>query len=82
MNTRCFKVLDNNKLQSYTFDYSNLQNLQSAPVRVVSKTRKKNPYPSIAHMCDIMWLQAKDPIARLTWDPGGGFGDTPWGKSS
>ena len=49
-----FQVLDNNRLQSYTFDCSYLQDLRSAPVRVVAKTGKKwilDPYPSIAHMC-------------------------------
>ena len=41
---------------------------------MVAKTGKKwilDPYPSIAHMCDIMWLYSKDPVARLTWDPRG-----------
>ena len=36
-----FEVLDNNRLQSYTFDCSYLQDLRSAPVRVVVKTGKK-----------------------------------------
>ena len=69
-----FEVQDNNRLQSYTFDYSHQQDLRSAPIRVVAKTGKKwmlDTYPSIAHMCDIVWLYAKDPVERLTWDPRG-----------
>mgnify|MGYP000264649281 FL=1 len=60
-----FEALDNNRLQSYTFHCNYLQDLQSAPIRVVAKTGKKwilDPYPSIAHMCDILWLYAKDPL--------------------
>ena len=71
-----FQVLDNHTLQPYTFDCSYLQHLRSAPVRVIAKIGKKwmlNPYPSIAHMCDMLWLYAKDPVARLTWDSGGWF---------
>ena len=71
-----FQVLDNHTLQPYTFDCSYLQHLRSAPVRVIAKIGKKwmlDPYPSIAHMCDMLWLYAKDPVARLTWDPGGWF---------
>ena len=29
--------------------------------------------PSIAHMCDMMWLYAKERVASLLWDPGGWF---------
>ena len=39
-----------------------------------------DPYPSISHTCDMMWLYAKEPIARLLWDPGVGYGHTPWGN--
>ena len=66
-----FEVLDNNRLQSYTFDCNCLHDLRSATVNVVATTGKKwisDPYPSIAHMCDIMWLYAKDLVARLTWN--------------
>ena len=78
--TSYFEVLDNNNLQPYTFDCSYLQHLRSALVGVVAKTRKKwmlDPNPSIAHMCDMLWLYAKDPIARLIWDPGGWFWSHP-----
>ena len=41
-----------------------------------------DPSPSIAHMSDMLWLYAKDPVARLTWDSGAGFGHIPWGNRS
>ena len=53
-----------------------LQHLRSAPVREVVKTGTKwllDPYPSIAHMCDMMWLYAKEPVTILLWDPGDWF---------
>ena len=74
--TSYFKALDNHTLQPYTLKRSYLQHLQSAPVRFVAQFRKKwmlDPYSSIAHTCDMLWLYAKDPVARLTWDTGGWF---------
>ena len=71
-----FEVLDNNRMQSHAFDCSYFQNVRNAPVRVIGKMGKKwllDPYPSIAHTCDMMWLYAKEPVARLMWDPGGWF---------
>ena len=70
------EVLDNNRFLPYAFDSSYLQHLRRAPVRVVAKTGKKwllDPYPSIAHMCDMLWLYAKEPVAILIWDLGGWF---------
>ena len=32
-----------------------------------------DPYPSTANMCDMLWLYAKDHVARLTWDLRGWF---------
>ena len=55
-------------LQPCSFDFSYLQHLRSAPVKVAAKTGKKwilDPYPSIAHMCDMLWLYAKDPVATF-----------------
>ena len=83
----CFEVLDNNRLQPHAFDCNYLQHVLNALVRVVVKMGKTwlvDPYPSIAHMCDMMWLYAKEPVARLLWDRegGGGFGHTPWGNRS
>ena len=60
------QVLDNHTLQPYTFDCSYLQHLWSTSGRVVAKIGKKwmlHPYPSIAHMFDMLWLYAKDPVA-------------------
>ena len=71
-----FEVLDNNRMQPHAFDCSYFQNVRNAPVRVIGKMGKKwllDPYPSIAHTCDMMWLYAKEPVARLIWDPGGWF---------
>ena len=71
-----FEVLDNNILQPHTFNYNYLQHMRNAPIRVFAILGKKwllYPYPSVAHMCDIIWLYAKEPIARLLWDPGGWF---------
>ena len=78
-----FQVLDKHRLQTYTFDCGYLQHLQSAPIKVVAKTGKKwmfDPYPSIAHMCDMLQLYSKDLIARLTQDSGVWFGHIPWGN--
>ena len=80
-----FQVLDNHRLQPYTFVCSYLHHLRRALVKVVAKTGKKwmlDPYPSIAHMCDMLWLYPKNPVARLTWDPGVGFGHIPLGNIS
>ena len=63
-----FEVLDNKILQPYTFDCSDLQHLRSAPVRVVAKVGKKwmlRSYPSIARMCDMLWLYAIDLVSIL-----------------
>ena len=71
-----FEVLDNKRLQPYAFGCNYLQHVRSPPVRVVAKIGKKwlvDHYTSIAHMCDMMWLYAKEPVARLLWDPGGWF---------
>ena len=58
-----FEVLDNNRLQPHAFDCYYLEHVRNAPVRVVAKMGKEwllDPYPSIAHMCDMMWLYAKE----------------------
>ena len=71
-----FEVLDNNRLQPHAFDCNYLQQVRNAPVRVVAKMGKKGMLhhsPSITHMCDRMWLYAKEPVARLLWDPKGWF---------
>ena len=39
-------------------------------------------YPSIAHMYDMLWLYAKDPIARLIWDPRGWFWSHSFGEQT
>ena len=80
-----FEVLDNSKLQPHAFECNYLQQVRNAPVRVVGKMGKNwllDPSPSISHMCDMMWLYAKEPVARLLWDLGVGFGRTPWGNKS
>jgi hypothetical protein len=69
-----FEFLDNNRMQPHVFYCSYFQHMRNAPVRVIAKMGKKwllDPYPSIAHMCDMMWLYAKELVARLLWDPGG-----------
>ena len=72
----CFEVLDNNRLQPHAFDCNYLQHVRNALVRMVAKMGKKwmlDPYPSIDHTCGMIWLYAKEPVARLLWDPGGQF---------
>ena len=63
-----FQVLDNNRLQPHAFHCNYLQYVRNAPVRVVAKMGKKwmlDRYPSIDHTCGMMWLYAKEPVAKL-----------------
>ena len=62
-----FEVLHNNRMQPHAFDCNYFQHVRNAPVRVLAKMGKKwllDPYPSIAHMCDMMWLYAKELVTR------------------
>ena len=69
-----------NKLQPYTPLDNLLQNLLVVLVRVIAKSGKKwllDPQPSIAHLWDMLWLYARQPINRLMWDLGDGLGLVP-----
>ena len=78
-----FEVLDNNRMQPHAFDYNYFQHTRNAPVKVIAKMGTKwllDPHPSIPHMCDMMWLYAKEPIATLLWDPGSWFWTYSFGE--
>ena len=57
-----------NKLQPYTPLDNLLQNLLVVLVRVIVKSGKKwliDPQPSVAHLWNMFWLYAQQPISRV-----------------
>ena len=79
--SKAWDAIKRDKLQPYTPSVNLLQNFVTVLVRVIAKFGKKwllDPQPSIAHLWDMLWLYARQPVSRLMWTQGYGSEPIPW----